>query len=830
MSDVNNSIDKKSRKQAAAELVKTLAHVNATPETGTNLLAFVPDFEPRVYDSDKVGEFLDLIFPDTMAENENVVTCVKKPTSKGWYACSEDELFTKLESKAPKSLYYSTSTFNRDPVDGKLYHRQSLFAALNIIVLDDVGTKVPFDKIPATFQPTYKLETSKGNFQWGYVLAEPVRNFEAASALVQLVYESGASDEGGKMPNKWVRMPEGINGKEGREGFISTLTESNPKNVYTPQEIIDALNLNADWDEILQGATTALKKRGGTKTGASLWSPIAAVASALNGFIDPVLEWCYDMKMVLDDRGGEWVDVICPWHEEHSDGNPTAGYLPLGRNSTDVTKRTFHCFHGCCANRNTVDFLQFVATNDGPEAGIYDPSAELTSRYVFDAVNNIARDTKSVNRNLSYILPAFSNMYPHSVNVMLSNGKEKKVSQTALWRNSKAKVVVHGSTFNASTNARIVEDEGMLKYNLFGMPEWGKGAVIQRHVDTFLNFLTYLVPNADDRQYFISTIAAKAQDMSFRGTAIIMVGERQGLGRSTLADMLMTLYGRSNCESIELKDMLGESGFNEWRARCFVVVEEAKASSGTNKYDTYERLKTYVDPRNGKITINPKYGMKYEVYTQSSFLLLSNHINAVAIPEGDRRFYVMRNALTPATPRYFGQLNAWLAERDTDGQPSWARSVYRWLLQQPVSIEELTAPPPVTEAKGDMTSASASNLDFAVQAAIDIWPSIYICSQDIKRVLEHPILQKLEYDDKIQGRYVVSRVAANSKNYDHAIRSPDHPHPVRPRVLHRDLAAQKHVPFYQLDTAALIYDLKIRKLDFDAVALRVAEIMAENDR
>jgi len=226
MSDVNNSIDKKSRKQAAAELVKTLAHVNATPETGTNLLAFVPDFEPRVYDSDKVGEFLDLIFPDTMLDNENVVTCVKKPTSKGWYACSEDELFAKLESKAPKSLYYSTSTFNRDPADGKLYHRQSLFAALNIIVLDDVGTKVPFDKTPATFQPTYKLETSKGNFQWGYVLAEPVRDFEAASALVQLVYESGASDEGGKMPNKWVRMPEGINGKEGREGFISTLTES----------------------------------------------------------------------------------------------------------------------------------------------------------------------------------------------------------------------------------------------------------------------------------------------------------------------------------------------------------------------------------------------------------------------------------------------------------------------------------------------------------------------------------------------------------------------------------------------------------------------------
>ena len=66
-----------------------------------------------------------------------------------------------------------------------------------MVVLADIGTKIPLAKIPKGFRPTYILDTSAANFQYGYVLEEPVRDLPAAAMLVQLMYESGLSDEGG---------------------------------------------------------------------------------------------------------------------------------------------------------------------------------------------------------------------------------------------------------------------------------------------------------------------------------------------------------------------------------------------------------------------------------------------------------------------------------------------------------------------------------------------------------------------------------------------------------------------------------------------------------
>ena len=84
-------------------------------------------------------------------------------------------------------------------------------------MLDDIGTKVPIDTLPEGLEPTYIIESSAGNYQYGFVLDEPVTDLEQAEALIQLVYESGYSDAGGKMATKLVRLPGGVNGKKGEK-------------------------------------------------------------------------------------------------------------------------------------------------------------------------------------------------------------------------------------------------------------------------------------------------------------------------------------------------------------------------------------------------------------------------------------------------------------------------------------------------------------------------------------------------------------------------------------------------------------------------------------
>lgn len=745
-----------------------------TPKPATvpnNSILKFSDFPDKVYDSTTIRNFLDKVFHAGLNDSENILACAKKPRSHGWYAISEDDLMRRLERDSPYSLYFSTSTFKRSPDDSKLYHRQNLFESLRVVVLDDIGTKVPVSKVPEDFKPSYIIETSPGSFQYGYILAEPVDNVEAARALVQLVYESGLSDEGGKLPNKWVRLPDGFNGKPENGDFCTVLRELNDT-VYTPEDIISALHLNVVWDAILEDADKALKARGAATTGASMWSPLHTPNMALNGFIDPVLEWLYENDMVLADNGGMWLDIVCPWGHEHTNGNPTAGYVPLGRDSAAPAKRSFHCFHDSCAHRFTTDLLSYVAVNDGPECGVHDPAAELTTRYVYDAIEDRIRDLKAPSRTVMYTQKAFSTLFPHSSNVFVSDGAVKRIPVVQLWRLSKTRVTVHGPVFDPSSNARIVDVNGMLRANMFSRPEWGDGSYQDAHIEKFMEFVTYLIPSERDREYFLSWLSAKVQDYTFRGAALVMVALNQGMGRSTLADMIMTLLGAPNSASIPLDEILHPGDFNEWREKCFVVVEESRASGhDSDRYGSYEVLKTRVDPRVSTVTINPKYGSKREAHVYTSYLFLSNHVNALALPAGDRRFYVMENGDVPATPEFFDSLNRWLDQKDHDGMPSWGRSVFRWLSSRTVDKVALNAPPPVTEAKRAMVHASENILEATLDALVTWWPSPYVLPPLVDNVLNHPKLQGiLQYEPHKHRKHVNNHLKRYARTYDYAVR------------------------------------------------------------
>jgi hypothetical protein len=72
--------------------------------------------------------------------------------------------------RADTNNFIAISTF-REGIDGKCHRRKENFAACHLIMVDDVGTKIQPWQIP--LEPSYKLETSPGNYQYGYLLASP---------------------------------------------------------------------------------------------------------------------------------------------------------------------------------------------------------------------------------------------------------------------------------------------------------------------------------------------------------------------------------------------------------------------------------------------------------------------------------------------------------------------------------------------------------------------------------------------------------------------------------------------------------------------------------
>tara|TARA_R110000737_G_scaffold56892_6_gene81806 strand:- start:1775 stop:4303 length:2529 start_codon:yes stop_codon:yes gene_type:complete len=841
MSDINKDTDNSTKtQQTIAEDLKALTSA-AEPATGEGLKYLT--IPPKDYDLDKIGRFLDAVFHAGLDEDENILTWIVSPTRSPAFPVSEEKMRQLLgNTRKASALYFATATCKRD-ADGKLYHRKKLFSSLRVVVLDDIGTKVAIDKIPAEFPPSYIIESSEGNFQYGYVLTEPVDTLEASEALVQLVYESGYSDEGGKTPVKLVRLPEGVNGKKGEKGpFISDLTQLTDI-TYTPQEILTALNIHVRWEDVLEDADAVTKSRASKSLGSTPWASISPKSQAMNGYIDPILEWLYEKGYVAHDNAGDWVDIKCPWHQGHTTGKDTARYKPLGRGE-NVDQRVFFCHHGHCKDtNNTSEFLKYIAVNSGIQAGAFDPSAALTTRYVFDKLCNSVWDIKSDLREMRIAMPSFSTLHPHKAVVHTVEGKTKLVAMTSLWAVSPSRVVVAGATYDPSTTARIVARKGENFVNLFCIPEWGHGPVDQNHIDTFTQYLDYLIPEKQDRDYFLMWLAAKCQDMSFRGAAIVMVANKQGVGRSTLADMIKTLLGATNVADVPFNEIVGEGQFNEWQEKPFIVSEETLSADPSKFYNNYEKLKTLVDPRSRGITINPKFGMKREVQAHGTYLFLTNHVNALAMPAEDRRFYVMNNALNPAAPQVFTALNNWLAKNDSDGMPSWGRSVYRWLQQYPVSIEELTAPPPNTEAKKDMAGASLSDIDFAVIKLLEVWPDPYVNASEIFRVFSNPVLAgPLRFDDDTKVKYVKRAVNDASTGYrleGKTIWDTVNGTCVRPRLLNRFIGSNKtHVPLPMAGSkkdlvraqSELTTIYASRELDLAGIASSIANALREDDR
>ena len=705
------------------------------------------------YNTEQIEEFLKVVFHADRPDEGNILTWFA-PSAAPRYPMDVPSLMKRLERGGTAAkLYFGTSATITDPDENRLYNRKSLFCSFHVLVLDDIGTKVPFDKIPASFDPTYKIESSKGNWQYGYVLEEPLLVEEQATALVQLAYDAGLSDAGGKMATKLVRLPDGINGKVGNgQNFRVNLADMDGP-YWTPEAILDEIDCGVAWKDVVADTDAVMKTRAASTVGTSVWSPIKATMPSLSGTVDPALEWLYSQNMVKQEVG-DWVTILCPQCDSHSDGELSAGYSPMGWGSPPYkNSRIFHCFHEHCKDYNNRDFLQYIADNGGPELPVTERAADLVKRYAYNGQLDGVYDIMS---SKPYFIPmrGFANLHPETtMSHKYGEKKPKLIKETALFITSKARLTVRRTTYDPTTPARIIQTEEGNLLNTYIPPTWGDGDYDQDDVDKFNAYIKYLVPNAADREFFLDWLAAKSQSMAFRGPAILMIATQQGAGRTTLGNMLMHMFGTSNVVKKPFADIIKVQTFNDWMAKALVITDETLATEDGSKFwVAAERLKERVDTTPAMMQIEQKNRDAYSQMNYSSFLLFSNHAGAMRLGENDRRFYVINNPEIPAPAEYFTALNQWIE----DG--TWAKGVYRWLRQREVNVPELLKPPVMTEAKRQMIDTTTQPLEVAVEAILWAWPSLLITQNNVTHILNKAGMGARLGMDANKMRYALPKV------------------------------------------------------------------------
>lgn len=654
----------------------------------------------------------------------------------------------KLSSSTGTSAawYYGTAVTTPDE-NGKLRNKKALFSSLHVVVLDDIGTKVKLSALPEAFKkPSYIIETSPGNFQYGLVLAEPVEDFALASALIQLVYTSGVTDAGGRMPTKLVRLPFGINGKPGEKHDFPVTLKHLSKKRYTPEQILTAIKADTTWSEVVADPRTVDRNLKTSSIGAVAWQPLST-AITTDGATDALLDW-FEQNDFVQSYGTDWVTVTCPWAHLHTSGDDTAGYSPLGFGDGRWRNlRTFKCFHEHCADRTSSTLIAALheSTQIDTLYPVYDPSWTMRKRLVFEAENHTVLD-------LSFANPAMNARKVETANIVYCQSapnldpKKPPVKLFTMYKNSPEKLVVNGVRYLPGGGWPFCETDDGLYLNAFATPNHGSGAYSAEPGERFMAHLEYLCAGDPAAYAYVRNwLVCLVHNPAFRGNAVLMTTPSFGVGRDTWVAMIGEVLGEANLTTVTPKQMIGP--YNEYLEHQLVVCSEMTdggVAGDTGYYRFYEQIKDLIDPGVRTHQINRKYGKMYKGKVYTTFLFFSNHDDAVRIAEHDRRIYVVRNPNQPKPPEYYTGLRELLAA------PNFGRDVHRYIMDTCTpDFQMANKPAPMSKAKAVMFRASRSAGEVGVEAVIDVLDCPLISAQHVSTMIESNM--KL-VDSVLQGK------------------------------------------------------------------------------
>lgn len=283
--------------------------------------------------------FLQTIFPQDLL-NPREAVLLARTLRNGM----RNQLYHPRSRYDNAAWYYCVSTVERTRASEFPRRRLQDLHSAWVLPCDDVGTK---SQEPPVW-PSYRIETSEGNYQWGYLL-DPYDVSTGTGAgyydacLVGLA-DAGYNDPGCRSASRIIRLPGSLH----KTGFEARVTEWNPERVWQLEELMEQFGVTPSTGIIRRSERRAEP------------SPVT-----LAEVEDPVLDWLSKAGYTLGTHNDNWVHIRCPWEIEHTSesGPSSTSYSPL---DYGLYGRSFHCYHGHCQGRTIADLAKFIAHQGGP--------------------------------------------------------------------------------------------------------------------------------------------------------------------------------------------------------------------------------------------------------------------------------------------------------------------------------------------------------------------------------------------------------------------------------------------------------------------------------
>ena len=246
-----------------------------------------------------------------------------------------------------------------------------------------------------------------------------------------------------------------------------------------------------------------------------------------------------------------------------------------------------------------------------------------------------------------------------------------------------------------------------------------------RTVDSFERHLQLLLPNESDRVIIKDWMAFVVQNPGNRVAWAVLIKGTEGDGKSYLAYVLDMVIG-------SVKQVAGASiggQFNGWAHGARVVAVEEVRVSGDKKFESLDRMKPLIS--NDTVAIEEKGRDIRTVPNFSSYMLFTNHADALPIGASDRRYCVLetpfnnKNQLFKAlggedeAAAYYGEL--------FDLLRAHPEALAHHLTKHVISASfKPKSHAPTTTAKMKMLEATVSNTQEMIELALEVHASPFI--------------------------------------------------------------------------------------------------------
>lgn len=258
--------------------------------------------------------------------------------------------------------------------------------------------------------------------------------------------------------------------------------------------------------------------------------------------------------------------------------------------------------------------------------------------------------------------------------------------------------------------------------NTFRFPDHNKTA--DGEIETFRKFLKHLFPIEEERQWIVKWLARMIQYPGVRSFVTpVNITSQTGTGRGLFLEIIVALMGSNNTHDVSKDDLEGR--FNAFMANNIVaVVQEIKATTGKDKYQIWEKMKSMLaDTRSG---IQGKGNDSYTSSIYSNFIMFSNNIDALPLDSiNERRIYAMEGPENKCTDEMIAGIVTWT--RDS----SCVASLFNMLAKMDVDLKDFNRAP-ASATKERVIEANLSDGLLMVKSWVEANPFIPTTIPNIK--------------------------------------------------------------------------------------------------